>query len=543
MDSKILDYLALTMTFFLFMIVALKIGRNLKKTESSSNVPPGPWKIPIIGNITHLISSTPHRKLRDLAKIYGPLMHLQLGEIFTIIVSSPQYAKEIMKTHDVIFASRPHTLASDILSYESTNIISATYGNYWRQLRKICTVELFTQKRVNSFKQTREEELTNLVKMIDSHKGSPINLTEAVLSSTYNIISRAAFGMNCKDKEEFISLVNEGGTIAAGFNIGDLFPSAKWLQLVTGLRPKLERLHGQMDRILGDIINEHKRAKSKAKEGNCEVEENLVDVLLKFQDGNDSIEAICLTNNNIKAIILDVFGAGGETAATTINWAMVEIIRDPRVMKITQVEVRDVFSKKQRVDEIYMNELKYLKSVVKETLRLHPPAPLLLPRECGQTCEVHGYHIPVKSRVIVNAWAIGRDPNYWAEPERFYPERFIDSSIDYKGNNFEYIPFGAGRRICPGSTFGLINVELALAFLLYHFDWKIPNGIKSEELDMTEEFGVTLRRKDDLYLIPVTYRPHLIPTYLNRLHLYDSMSISYSSEINDTLFQRPEIAA
>ncbi|XP_020217768.1 cytochrome P450 71D11 [Cajanus cajan] len=509
MDSKVLDLLALIIPFFLFVIVALKIWRNLSKTESSTNVLPGPWKLPIVGNIPHLITSTPHKKLRELAKIYGPLMHMQLGEIFTIIVSSPEYAKEIMKTHDVIFASRPHTLASDILSYESTNIISAPYGNYWRQLRKICTVELFTQKRVNSFNQIREEELTNLVKMIDSHKGSPVNLTEAVLLSIYNIISRAAFGMKCKGKEEFISLVKEAVIVATGFTIGDFFPSAKWLQSVTGLRTKLERLHQQMDRILGDIINEHKEAKSKAKEGNGEAEEDLVDVLLKFQDVSDCNQDICLTINNIKAIILDVFGAGGETSATTINWAMAEIIRDPGVMKKAQVEVREVFGMKGRVDENYINELKYLKLVVKETLRLHPPAPLLLPRECRQTCELHGYHIPVKSKVIVNAWAIARDPNYWTEAERFYPERFIDSSIDYKGNNFEYIPFGAGRRICPGSNLGLINVELALAFLLFHFDWKLPNGMKSEDLDMTEVFGVTVRRKDDLYLIPTTSHPFL----------------------------------
>ncbi|RDX95048.1 Cytochrome P450 71D11, partial [Mucuna pruriens] len=298
-------------------------------------------------------------------------------------------------------------------------------------------------------------------------------------------------------------------TVAAGFNIGDLFPSAKWLQLVTGLRPKLERLHRQIDRILEDIINEHKEANSKAKEGHSEAEEDLVDVLLKFQDGNDRSQDICLTINNIKAIIMDVFAAGGETSSTTINWVMAEMIKNPRVMKKAQVEVREVFNMKGRVDEICINELKYLKSVVKETLRLHPPVPLLLPRECGQTCEINGYHIPVKSKVIVNAWSIGRDPNYWTGPERFYPERFIDSSIDYKGSNFEYIPFGAGRRICPGSTFGLLNVELALAFLLYHFDWKLPNEMENKELDMTEEFGVTVRRKDDLYLIPVTFRPFL----------------------------------
>ena len=162
---------------------------------------------------------------------------------------------------------------------------------------------------------------------------------------------------------------------------------------------------------------------------------------------------------------------------------MSEMARDPRVMKKAQDEVRMVFNMKGRVDETCINELKYLKSVVKETLRLHPPGPLLLPRESTQECKIHGYDIPIKSKVIVNAWAIGRDPNYWNEPERFYPERFIDSSIDYKGNNFEYIPFGAGRRICPGSTFGLVNVEMALALFLYHFDWKLPNGIQNEDCD------------------------------------------------------------
>ncbi|XP_047172691.1 cytochrome P450 71D11-like [Vigna umbellata] len=509
MESQPLHMFGLAISFFLFMILALKIGTNLKKTESSQKIPPGPWKLPVIGNIHNLLSSAPHRKLRDLAKIYGPLMHLQLGEVFTIIVSSPEYAKEIMKTHDLIFASRPTILASDIMAYESTDIMFSPYGKYWRQLRKICTVELFTHKRVNSFNPIREEELTNLVKMIDSHKGSPFNLTEALLSSVYNIISRAAFGMKCKDQEEFISLINEAMTVGSGFNIGDLFPSAKWLQLLSGLRPKIERLHQQLDHILEGIINKHKEAKSKAREGHGEAQEDLVDVLLKFQDDNDSNQDIYLTNSNIKAIILDIFAAGGETSATTINWAMAEIIRDPRVMKKAQAEVREVFKMKGRVEGTSMNELMYLKSIVKETLRLHPPTPLLLPRKCGQTCEINGYHIPVESKVIVNAWAIGRDPNYWTEADRFYPERFIDNSIDYNGTNFEYIPFGAGRRICPGSTFGLVNIEVALAFLLYHFDWKLPKGMKNEDLDLTEQFGATVRRKEDLYLIPVTFHPLL----------------------------------
>ncbi|AES59942.1 putative cytochrome P450 [Medicago truncatula] len=505
MDSPIFYLLALVL-FFIFMLVVLTKGRNLKKKSSAPNLPPGPWKLPIIGHIHHLVSSTPHQKLRDLAKVYGPLMHLQLGEISAIVVSSPEYAREVMKTHDIIFASKPKIVAIDILLYGSTDIAFSPYGNYWRQLRKICTIELLTQKRVSSFRPIREEEFTNLIKSIDSQQGSPINITQAVVTSIMTITTRAAFGNKCKGQEQLVSLAN-GESVGGGFDIGELFPSAKWLQLVSGFRSKIEVLHRQIDLILVNIINEHKEAKSKAKEG--EVEEDLVDVLQKFQGGNDIDQDICLTDNNIKAIILDIIGAGGETSSTTIVWAMAELVRDPRVMKKAQYEVRKIFNKKGTVGENYINELEYLKLVVKETLRLHPPTPLLL-RECGQACEIEGYHIPAKSKVIVNAWTIGRDPKYWTEPERFHPERFIGSSIDYKGNNFEYIPFGAGRRICPGITFGLINVELALALLLYHFDWRLPNGMKGEDLDMTEQFGANVKRKSDLYLIPTIPLPSRI---------------------------------
>ncbi|MED6196646.1 hypothetical protein PIB30_049392 [Stylosanthes scabra] len=506
MDSLILDLLALV-SFILFIVAALKIGKNLKKTESTPNIPPGPWKLPIIGSIHHLVTSKPHRKLRDLATIYGPLMHLQLGEISTMVISSPEYAREVMKTHDVVFASRPKVLATEILAYESTNIAFSPYGNYWRQLRKICTLELFTTKRVKSFQPIREEEFTNLMTRIASAKGSTVNLTEEVLSTIYTIISRAAFGMKCKDQEKYISVIKAAIELAAGFYLGDLFPSSKWLQVISGMRPKLERNKIQGDQILENIINEHREAKLKGKEHQHESDEDLVDVLLKFEGGKASEQDICLTTNNIKAIIQDVFAAGGETSSTTIDWAMVEMIKDPRVMQKAQAEVREIFDKIGRVDETYIHELKYLKLVVKETLRLHPSVALLLPRESREACDINGYHIPVKSKVIVNAWAIGRDPKYWDEPERFYPERFIDSNIDYKGSNFEYIPFGAGRRICPGSTLGLLNVELALAYLLYHFDWKLPSGMKHEEFDLSEAFGATIRRKNDLQLIPIVFNP------------------------------------
>ena len=205
----------------------------------------------------------------------------------------------------------------------------------------------------------------------------------------------------------------------------------------------------------------------------------------------------------------DIFSAGSETSSTIVEWAMSEMLKNPRLMKEAQAEVRQVFDRKGKVDEFGIHELKFLKAVIKETLRLHPAAPLLVPRENSDSCQINGYEIPAKTRTIVNAWAIGRDPKYWTEAEKFIPERFLDSSLDYKGTNLTYIPFGAGRRICPGIQFAIPNIELALAQLLYHFDWKLPNGMKAEDLDMTEAFGLTVRRKNDLMLIPIPYRPCL----------------------------------
>ncbi|KAM0063806.1 putative premnaspirodiene oxygenase [Helianthus debilis subsp. tardiflorus] len=187
---------------------------------------------------------------------------------------------------------------------------------------------------------------------------------------------------------------------------------------------------------------------------------------------------------------------------------MSELLRNPSIMHKVQTEVSQVITTKSTIDETDIHSLHFLKMVIKETLRLHPPAPLMLPMENRKKCEINGYEIPVKTKVVVNVWAIGRDPKYWKEPETFNPERFINSSVDYRGLDFEYIPFGAGRRICPGITFGLANIELPLASLLYHFDWKLVNvGMKNQDLDMTESFGATVKRKSVLKLVPTVVRP------------------------------------
>lgn len=200
-----------------------------------------------------------------------------------------------------------------------------------------------------------------------------------------------------------------------------------------------------------------------------------------------------------------MLGAGTETSSTTIELAMSELMKNPRVMKKVQEEVRWVFDTKGNVDESCNHELKYLKLVIKETLRLHSPVPLLIPRECREKCSIYGYQIPKKSKVIVNVWAMGRDPNYWNEADKFYPERFMDNSIDYKGTNYEYLRFGAGRRMCPGLAYGIINVEFPLTQLLYHYDWKLNGEVTHENPDMLETFGIVVKRKNDLHLIPVAF--------------------------------------
>ncbi|KAH0764460.1 hypothetical protein KY285_000331 [Solanum tuberosum] len=257
--------------------------------------------------------------------------------------------------------------------------------------------------------------------------------------------------------------------------------------------------HHELDAILENIINEHKNNGELGGEG-------LIATLLRLmKEGGFQFP---ITKDNIKAIIFDIFVAGTETSSTTIDWAMVEMMRNPSVLFKAQAEVRNAFRGKETFDENDVEELKYLKLVIKETFRLHPPIPLLMPRECREEVDINGYTIPLKTKVMVNAWAIGRDPKYWNDPECFKPERFEQISVDFIGNNFEFLLFGSGRRMCPGISFGLANVFFPLAKLLYHFDWKLPTGINpSDHLDLTESAGAACARKNNLYLIATPHQP------------------------------------
>nr|AED99873.1 cytochrome P450 [Panax notoginseng] len=494
--------------FFISFLTILFFFLFKKSSKTTKNLPPGPRKLPIIGNILELAGEVQHRVLAKLSQKHGPIMHLQLAEISAIVVSSSKVAKEVLKTHDLAFSDRAQLQLSKIILKGCKDVVFNDYDDYWRQMRKICTVELLTANKVSSFRAIREDEAWNLVESIKTSLDSPVNLTHKFTSLTNAITCRAAIGERSKYQDELVHLIELMAALGGGFDIADLFPSYKFLHFLSGLRSKLEKVRKRLDDIFYNIIKEHeeKRAKTKNSDGRVAGEEDLVDVLLRVQEKGGL--QFPISSNNIQGIICDMLTAGTDTASTALDWAMSELVRYPNVLHKAQAEVREAFKGKTKIHEDDVQGLSYLKLVIKETLRLHPPAPLLLPKECREQCVIEGYTIPVRTKLIVNAWAIGRDPEYWVNAESFDPERFSNKSIDYNGTNLNYIPFGAGRRSCPGIAFGIATIELPLALLLYHFNWGMPGGIKPSALDMNEVLGATLKRKTNLLLSATSYTPN-----------------------------------
>ncbi|WCJ19952.1 cytochrome P450 family 71 subfamily B polypeptide 2 [Euphorbia peplus] len=479
-------------SLLLIIFILLSIKNKL------TNNPPGPWKSPILGNLPHLVFSSDltHQRFRALSLIYGPIMSVQLGQVQTIVISSAQAAKQVMKTHAESFAERSPVLDQKIVFYDRNDIFFGAYGDHWRQMKKIWVLEFLSAKRVKSCRLFREEEVSKTIEFLRSKSGTSVNLTKVIYEFTSSIMIRMAVGKTCQQKERLLSIANGVSEAVVNFGIADAFPSWKLLHYICGVKSKAESLHKEIDRILEDIIDDHKSKEHV--EG-----ESLLDVLLN-QQKNGNLQ-VPLTNESIKASILEMFVIGSEPTSKVTEWAMAELMKNPTIMRKAQEELRRVFGETGKVDESKFQELKFLKLIAKETLRLHP-AGALIPRECKERITIDGYDIHPKTRIIVNAWAIGRDPNTWKEAGKFDPERFQDCAIDYKGTTFELIPFGAGKRMCPGMTLGITNLEIILANLLYHFDWEPADGVTPQTLDMSEAAGGALRKKTDLKLIPTPYQ-------------------------------------
>ncbi|KAL7243096.1 hypothetical protein ACSBR1_015498 [Camellia fascicularis] len=492
-----LPSLPLLLTFLLFLLAILKHWRRSKSQVLNNNtrLPPGPPKLPFIGHLHHLIGTVRSHALTDLAKKYGPIMHLQLGELPAMVISTAKVTEQVLKTHELNFAQRPIVHAVAVMPYHDSTIIFSPYNDHWRQMRKIFVTQLLCVKRIQSLKRVREEEVHNLIGSISSSEGVPINLSKEIFKMTNNIISRAICGSEFKDQDVFFSMIEELLSLAGGFGLPDIFPSLKIVHFLSGKTRALEKLYGRVDKMFDSIISDHKAKRETMSVE--EEEEDMIDVLLRVQETGDL--EIPLAIEGIKASILEFFGATSIVIATVTEWAMSEMARNPRVMEKAQAEVRQALKGKSKIDERDIEELSYLRSVVKETLRLHPPGPLLI-RESKERCEINGYEIPAKTIVLINASAIGRDPECWNNAECFQPERFDSNCVNFKGTYLQYIPFGAGRRMCPGISFGLAIVELPLAQLLYHFNWELPDGVKPEELDMDKVHGLSPKRKNGLHL-------------------------------------------
>ncbi|XP_074306945.1 cytochrome P450 83B1-like [Silene latifolia] len=468
------------------------------KHEPPLRPPPGPKGLPFIGNLHQYDFAAPHEYFAKLGKVYGPIVGLTLGQKPFVVVQSAELAKEVMQTQDLNFCSRPIFVGSRKLGYNGLDISFTPYGEYFREVKKLASFNLLSSKRVESFAPIRREQVSRLidkVSLLSSSSSQVVNLSELILSFGCSNFCKLAFGMRYEEDEgKFDEILKELQGLFVGFFYANYIPYLGWLDKLTGQVSKSERGFKVMDNFFDELIRDHldpNRPKTEP--------EDFMDVLLRLKKQRSS--SFELTFDHIKAILMIFFAAGKDTSMAMIVWAMTELVKNPESLKKVQEEIRNVGQNKGYIGEDDLKKLEYFKAVVKETFRLHPAVPSLIIRESIRKATLNGYDIKPKTLVYVNVWGIGRDPALWEDPEVFKPERFMGSSIDFRGQDFELTPFGAGRRICPGLALGVANLELPLANLLYSFDWELPIGLKAEDIDTKVIPGITMHRKNPLCLV------------------------------------------
>ncbi|KAH6832657.1 hypothetical protein C2S53_006444 [Perilla frutescens var. hirtella] len=479
----------------------------MSKNPPKNLVPPGPRGLPLIGNLVEIASaSNLPIYLWQLSKKYGPVMLMKIGRVPILVVSSSKLAKEMMKTQDLAFCGRPSLLGQKKMTYNCSDMVFSPYGDYWREVRKITAVHLFSLKKNQSFRPIREDEISRVIAKIlsFSHVSSDIqvvNLSDIALALGSTLISRIAFGERYGSEMHRLDvLVREVQAVLTTFYVSDYFPWFGWFDKLSGSINRLNRVFNNLDSFYEEMIDEHLDPKRVKK---VEEEDDILDILIKIKEQASC--SIDLDSNRIKALLTDIFIGATDTSAASTVWTMTALIKAPNVMEKLKSQIRNLVGKKGRVDEDDLAKLPYLNAVINEALRLYPPAPLLVPRETIERCSLAGYEIQPKTVVYVNAWAIARDPEHWKNPDAFVPERFLNSNIDIKGQDFEVIPFGSGRRMCPGIPMGLANVELTVANLLYSFDWELPPGIRAEDIDTDALPGITMHKKNPLLLVAKKY--------------------------------------
>ncbi|CAL1399632.1 unnamed protein product [Linum trigynum] len=491
------------------VVLLLLLTRN---HSSRSNLPPGPKPWPIIGNL-NLIGPLPHRSLHSLSSHYGPIMRLRFGSHHVMVGSSAEVAKSILRTHDLAFAGRPETAAGKYAAYDYSDITWSPYGPHWRQARRMCAVELFSGKRLESYEYIRREEVRRVVGSLFGLSGDPVNVKDRLLDLSLNVISRMVLGEKHTagaGDEDLKEILEEAMLLNGVLDIGDSIPWLAWLDL-QGYRRRMKAVARRIDGFLERVLDEHNLKRRGEGGGGLGKKKDMVDVLLELADDPDL--EVKMDRRRVKAFTLDMIAGGTESSAVTVEWAISELLKHPKIFIRAAEELDRVVGKDRWVEENDIPNLPYINAIVKETMRLHPVAPLLVPRMVREDVELSGYHIAKGTRVFVNVWTIGRDPNIWDAPEEFWPERFIGKDIDVKGHDFELLPFGAGRRMCPGYPLGIKVIQVSLANLLHGFKWELPSGMKREELNMDEIFGLSTPRKFPLVAVAHPRLP---------LHLYNN---------------------
>ncbi|GAB2227779.1 hypothetical protein Droror1_Dr00009606 [Drosera rotundifolia] len=495
-----LMYLLLVLVSFHFVYSVVK-----RSTLSRKRLPPGPLPLPLVGNILKL-GVKPHISLAKLARIYGPVINLELGVVNTIVISSVDMAREVLQKNDASFSYRAELDAMTVNDHVKSSIVFLHPGTKWRTMRRICASHMFSGSKLDASQEIRGKKVLELMSYIENgcRTGTPISIGLAAFNLILNILSRTIFSKDFADPDteggtEFKDLIWAILVVAGKPNLSDFFPALKMLD-PQGIRRRSEilstKLHSMFESMVNERLQERKSLGSPTKN---DVLDALIDTI---QDNNGQAETEVVLSD-LPHLFGDLFAAGIDTTSSTIEWAMAELLSHPEKLKIGQAELQDVIGKGNQVQEADIPRLSYLNAVIKETLRLHPPVPFLVPRTVITDVTLGRYTVPKGARVLVNTWAMGRDRSIWERPSSFEPERFLNSKLDFKGHDFELIPFGAGRRMCPGLPMGSRMLHLVLGSLIHSFDWKLQEGVTPKNLDMDEKFGFTLNRARPLMAIAI----------------------------------------
>ncbi|XP_071694749.1 7-ethoxycoumarin O-deethylase-like [Rutidosis leptorrhynchoides] len=488
-------------TIFLALIISyafLQTIFSIFRHTKPNNLPPGPTPLPIIGNL-HLLGDQPHQSLAKLAKIHGPIMFLKLGQITTLVISSSTAAKEVLKNQDLTFSSRHIPNALTAHNHSQHSVVWLPVANKWRALRKILNSNIFSGNSLDANQHLRSQKVKELIAYCRkaSQSGDSVDIGRAAFRTSMNLLSNTMFSKDLADPyedsgKEFKELVGNMMVEAGKPNLVDFFPILRKID-PQGIRKRLTQYFGNIFDIFEVLIKE------RVEMGRFE-RDDMLDMCLKIISQEKPDE---FNHADIKHMFMDLFGAGTDTTSNTLEWAMAEVLCNPHTLVKVKEEFEEVIGRGNIVQESDISKLPYLCCIVKETLRIHPPVPFLIPRKINTEVNLNGYTVPKNTQVLVNVWAIGLDPNIWEDSLKFKPERFLASGVDVRGKDFELIPFGAGRRICPGLPLANRVLLVMLGSLLNTFDWNLESEIQTDSLDLKEKFGLTLQKADPLCVIPV----------------------------------------